>query len=130
MKRVRAFVCALAMGVVAAGAPAFAQTASGTLSGQVVDDTGGVLPGATGTRRCEDAGRQRVAVTDNMGRSAIAGLTQGRYVLTVSLGGFETLTREEVDTSNGAVPLRLVLKVSGLQDSIVVRGTARNVASS
>ncbi len=113
--------------VLAVTVAAYAQPAS--VSGQVVDETGGVLPGATVTLRDTAAGRERTAVTDNMGRFAMSGLVPGPYALTVTLSGFETLVREGV-TANGPAPLTLVMKVSSLRDSVVVRGTARNVASS
>ena len=96
----------------------------------MVDETGGVLPGATVTLRDAAAGRERVAVTDATGRFTIAGLAAGPYAVTVTLGGFETLTREAVQAGSQSEPLRMIMKVSSLQDSVVVRGTARNVASS
>src|SRR5262245_46290959 len=112
------------------GSPAFAQTASATISGQVVDETGGVLPGATVTLRDSAVGRERVAVTDNMGRFELAALVPGRYGISVSLSGFETLTREAVDAGTSIEPLRLTMRMSTLAESVVVRGTARNVANS
>ena len=111
-------------------APAFGQSPNATFSGQVVDDTGGVLPGATVTLRDAAAGRERVAITDTAGRFSIAGLAPGRYALKVTLAGFETLEREAVDVDGGDQPPRLVMNVSALQDSVVVRGTARNVDNS
>jgi TonB-dependent receptor len=68
-------------------------------------------------------------VTDPAGRFSIAGLTPGPYVVTATLAGFETLVVEAVQ-ANGPKPMTLVMKVSSLQDSVVVRGTARNVANS
>ena len=56
-------------------------------------------------------------------------LVPGQYVLTVSLPGFETLTREFVTAGADEPPLRLVLGLSSVQDSVVVRGTVLNYAN-
>ena len=124
----RLFIAVLAAVSILSGTRAFAQ-APATISGQVVDETGGVLPGATVTLRDAAAGRERSTVTDASGRFSITGLAAGPYAVTVTLSGFETLTREAVEV-NGATTVSLVMKVSSLKDSVVVRGTARTVANS
>jgi hypothetical protein len=121
-------VSTLVMLVTITALPGFAQTKAAAISGQVVDETGGALPGATVTVRDAASGRERVTQTDAAGRFSLAGLrSPGPYILTVELSGFSPLIREAVD-ANG--PLTLVMRVSSVTDSIVVRGTARNVASS
>lgn len=109
--------------------PVLAQGGAGVIRGQVVDETGGVLPGATVRVRDAATGRERIDVTDGAGRFEIPGLGPSSHVLTVTLSGFEPLTRESVDAARPDL-LTLVLQVSALSDSVVVRGTARNVASS
>lgn len=106
-----------------------AQSASATISGQVIDETGGVLPGASVMLRDAATGRERVAMTDATGRFSVAGLAPGPYAITVTLSGFDTLIREAVEANGRPVALTLVMKVSSLRDSVVVRGTARSVAS-
>jgi TonB-dependent receptor len=112
------------------GAPA-------TIAGQVVDETGGALPGATivirqtGVPAQTSQARERTVVSDGSGRFTLDGLQSGSYFLTATLAGFETLTKESVDVIGGqTLPLRLVMKVSALQDSVTVKGTAFNYASS
>src|SRR5262245_49564403 len=72
---------------------ALAQTIPATIAGQVNDETGGALPGATVTLRDARMTRERVVVTDAAGRFSADQLIPGSYTLTVQLGGFETLTR-------------------------------------
>jgi len=121
----------------AAGARAGAQPAAtqpadvGLVSGQVVDETGGVLPGATIVLRHAGDRRELTAFSDANGRFTVGPLAAGSYALIVTLAGFETLMRESIDIADGPMPpLRLVLKVSSLQDAVTVRGTAFNYASS
>src|SRR5262245_54894574 len=121
-------ILSLATILLAAGG-LYAQSASSMVAGQVVDQTGGVLPGASVTVRDASTGRERRTITDSSGRFTVSGLTPGTYALTIALSGFDTLVVEAVE-ANGPKPLTLVMKVSSLTESVVVRGTARNVANS
>lgn len=110
---------------------AYLQGVPGTISGQVADETGGVLAGVTIVLRDPMTGRERVIVSDSTGRFVADQLLPGSYTLTVTLSGFETLQQEAVDVADGGqTRLSLVLKVSSLQDSVIVRGSALNFASS
>ena len=121
-----ACLCAVA----SAGIFASGQSASAAITGQVVDETGGVLPGAAVILREAPTARERSAVTDASGRFTVTGLAAGSYALSVVLPGFTTLTNEAVEVTEGQTrSLNLVLKVSPLEDSVIVRGTARNYAS-
>ncbi|MDO8678178.1 MAG: carboxypeptidase-like regulatory domain-containing protein [Acidobacteriota bacterium] len=71
---------------------AAAQTTA-TLTGRVVDDSGGVLPGATITARHTQTGLQRSTVSDAQGRYTLASLTPGSYQVHVELSGFRPLQR-------------------------------------
>jgi TonB-dependent receptor len=106
-------------------------SAPGIITGQVVDETGGVLPGVTISVRHATIARELTAFTDGSGRFTVDRLLAGSYALTASLAGFETLTNESVLVVEGqTVSLALVMKVSTLADSVTVRGTAFNYASS
>src|SRR5262245_11223357 len=99
------------------------------VSAQVVDETGGALPGATVVLRDAAKGQERTLVTDAAGRFSTS-LLPGSYSVTISLSGFDTFSREALEVSEGrTVNERFVLKVSSLTDSVVVRGTALNYAS-
>jgi TonB-dependent receptor len=115
---------------VAAALPLFAQGAPATITGQLTDETGGRLPGATVTIRESRTGRERVVMTDGSGQFTAGGLPPGTYTLTATLEGFQTLERGAIDVGAAdTARLALSMRLSELRDSVVVRGTARNFAS-
>ena len=116
-----------------AGAPllAEAQTAPATITGQVADETGGLLPGVTVVLRESKTGRERVVSTDAAGRFVADQLVPGSYTIIASLPAFQDVERSAVDVGSGeTTQANLVLQLSGVRDSVVVRGTAANFASS
>ena len=74
---------------------ATAAAAQSSISGEVTDNTGGILPGVTveATSPAMIEGT-RVVFTDGSGRYSIVNLVPGSYDLTFSLGGFTTFVRE------------------------------------
>jgi TonB-dependent receptor len=108
-----------------------AQGTPATISGQIVDETGGLLPGVTVVLKDTKFGRERVVMTDGSGRFVADQLVPGSYTITASLAGFQELQRGAVDVGSGeTTQVTLALKVSSVSDSVVVRGTAFNFASS
>ncbi len=67
-----------------------------TLSGTVVDATGGVLPGATLTAVLEASGNTFEGVTDERGVYRIAARA-GLYRLTVAMPGFGNVNRQGIE---------------------------------
>jgi hypothetical protein len=76
-----AAVCALAI-------PAFAQGTNGVLEGQITDDQGLALPGASVTARNTDTGFSRSTTSDAAGSFRIPGLPIGPYEVKAELAGF------------------------------------------
>jgi hypothetical protein len=100
-------------------------TPTGTLLGQVVDQAGGALPGATVTARKEATGDTRSDVTDARGFYRLSNLVTGTYDLSVQLQGFKTAHKAGVDVE-AAVPLSLevILEVGAMSESITVDAEA------
>ena len=109
---------------------AAAQPAPAAIAGQVADETGGVLPGVAVTIRNEKTGGVRMVTTDARGEFAAGQLAPGSYTLIAALPGFQTLERAGIDVGSGQTTrVSLALRVSA-GDSVTVRGTALNFASS
>jgi hypothetical protein len=81
----------LAVTLAAVAVPAFAQPAqTGTISGEVQDSSGAILPGATVTITSQDRGFARETVTDANGRYVFPAVPIGLYRITATLQGFQT----------------------------------------
>ena len=113
----RMFVAALLTSLVVL--PASAQTLfQGRIDATVQDAQGGVVPGAT----VEIAGPSpQTQVADSAGEAHFLNLPPGQYSVTTSLSGFTTARIERVSVAAGtAVPLKIVLSVSGVAESVQV----------
>src|SRR5437870_9647554 len=81
--------------ILAAGTTAFAQ-GTGTFNGRVVDQGGGVIPGATVTATSTATGVTRATTTNENGLYSIPALPAGAYVLKAENAGFAASSREGV----------------------------------
>ena len=123
MKRNLLFVCLLVW-LLPAALFGQAQATTGVIQGEVVDQSGAVVPGATVEVRNLDTNFTRTLSTDNDGRFVFLQLPTGRYTLTVSKQGFSTVVQENFSLTVGqAIALSLTMKVSPTAERIVVTTT-------
>ncbi len=102
----------MGMGV---ASPVGAQIGAGALAGDVVDQAGAAVPGATVTVVAVDTNVSRTVVTRQDGAYSVQGLAPGFYRVRVELSGFRPLTREAVRLATGeTVRLDLQLALGGL----------------
>src|SRR5262245_11648486 len=94
-----------------------------SLSGQVVDTSGGVIPGADVKVRNNGTGAEFNTVSASDGGFTIPSLPGGTYSVTVSLMGFKTAVLNEV-TLNAAIPanVKVTLSVGTLEENVTVTG--------
>src|SRR5437868_2113914 len=117
-------LCLLMAAFVAAAGTARAQGSFFTsLSGTVVDSSGGVIPGADVKVKNTGTGAEFNAVSASDGGFTVPSLPGGAYSVTVSLMGFKTATLNEV-TLNAAIPatVKVVLSVGTLEENVTVTG--------
>src|SRR5688572_10831381 len=115
MKPFRAVIVCLAFVVLAALAPAYGQNVTtGTITGVVADQQGGVLPGATVTAVHEPTGTSYEGVTQGDGRFSLLNVrVGGPYQLVVALPGFRSETLNAVTVTLGEtteLPVKLLLQ--------------------
>jgi hypothetical protein len=106
------------------GASAYAQGSFFTsLSGTVVDSSGGVIPGANVKIRNNGTGEEVNTVSASDGGFNAPSLSGGVYTVTVTLMGFKTATLNSV-TLNAAVPatVKVTLQVGALEENVTVVG--------
>ncbi len=103
----------------------FAQTAqTSTLVGTVTDATGGVLPDATLIVSSPQLiGGSRTETSDRQGAFRVAQLTPGVYEIAAALGGFRSVTRQNIWLPAGATMIvDLQLEIAGVAGSVSVTG--------
>lgn len=111
-----------------AGLPSFALAQGGvssSITGTVVDTSGGVLPGAD-VVATNNATRETLrAVTTSEGTFTIPAVSQGTYTVSVSLMGFKTIILNDVAV-NAGVPasVKAVLDVGALAETVTVEAAS------
>src|SRR6186713_1536306 len=129
MKRWSNGVWALLALLALSAAPAFAQgggaSSTGSISGEVKDAQGGVLPGVTVIATSPAQIGQLTAVTNEAGIYRFPAVPPGEYRLAYELAGFQSSVRDGLRVTLGAnTQVNLVLNVATLQESVTVSGAS------
>lgn len=95
------------------------ETPHGELAGVVLDVSGGPLPGARIVCKNEASGVEVSAETDAQGAFSMQGLAGGRYLLSASLDGFQTVTVTIPSLPSRKLELILPLQ-KNLQEEVTV----------
>ena len=95
-----------------------------SVSGRVVDSSGGVVQGAHVTARQTDTNRTRIADTDAEGRYRFAYLSVGPYEIAVQRQGFADVTRRLTLTVGAAFELPVTLQIGASETNVTVTGEA------
>lgn len=104
----------LCLGLVAG--PALAQSATGSITGRIIDAQGEGLPGVTILVQ----GTTKGAATDVSGSFTISDVPAGTYTVTASSVGMSTARQEVTVTAGGAATVNVTLKEDATQLSEVV----------
>ncbi|HMF93809.1 MAG TPA: carboxypeptidase-like regulatory domain-containing protein, partial [Vicinamibacterales bacterium] len=109
--------------------PSFGQGGTtSTLSGVVVDASGGVIPGADVVAKHDATGVTNSAVTNSEGAFSFPALNTGSYTVTVTLQGFKTYQANDVVLTSGAgASIRAVLQVGTLEEQVLVSSASEIV---
>ena len=100
---------------------ALAQESRGTVTGTVVDQSKGVIPGATVTVTNVAMGTSVTAITNETGFFQASYLIPGLYKIAVELSGFKKLVREGIEVRVGdRMQLELALEVGGAEEAVTV----------
>lgn len=103
----------------------FAQSSLGSISGNVVDASGGAVPGAAVSVRNVDTGASRTATSGVTGGFTFPQLLPGTYAVAGELAGFSPAKVTNVTVSvGGDTTVKLVLEPAGVQASVTVSSEA------
>jgi hypothetical protein len=103
------------------GTTAFGQGTSASLTGQVTDNSGAVVPGATVTATNTDTSLAQTATTNGEGIYLIAPLPPGHYKLIVEGRGFERYVQTGIELSVSVNSTQdVVLKTGSVQETVTV----------
>src|SRR6266550_5082557 len=121
MMKIRRLLTCLASVVliVAFSTASFAQGRA-TLRGQISDEFGASIVGATVTLT-DASGAQKTATTNADGAYSFAGLAPGKYKVHATAAGFATSEDAEVDVSAARRdPLNISLKIASIESQVKV----------
>jgi len=114
------FVVTLALGL-ASSVWGQAQISSGTVQGDVLDEKGGSVAGATVEAKNLATNFVQTEMTNTDGHFAFLSLAPGRYTLTITKAGFATVLQENVNLTVGqTMSIPVTMKVSSVAQQIVV----------
>jgi len=99
---------------------AFGQSANGSLSGTIQDQTKAVVPSAKVTVKHIDTNSEKMTLTNSTGIYSFLSLQPGQYKIVVELSGFKKIEQTvRVDVS-GQVGLNFTLEPATREDSVAV----------
>jgi hypothetical protein len=100
-----------------------AQEQTGVLVGTVMDTDGAFLPGVTVEARSASQPGVATAITDEVGRFRLIGLSPGTYQVTFRLPGFQTLIREGILVRLGRTfSLEVTISQATMEEEVTVIG--------
>ena len=106
-----------------------AQTDTASISGTVLDASGGAVNGAIVNAESLSTGAKRSATTSNSGVYALTALPLGHYKVTISAPGFQVYTWEDVQLQVGQNrTLDAQMQVEAVGASVTVNETASDLA--
>ena len=114
------FVLTFALGLASPGW-AQSQITAGSVEGNVLDEKGGSVAGATVEAKNLATNFVQTETSGTDGHFAFLSLAPGRYTLTISKTGFATIVQENVNLTVGqTITIPVTMKVSSVAQQIVV----------
>ena len=119
-------LCLLTLGLVQNG---LAQQRAGSLRGQVLDELGGAIVGASVTA-IDATGKEKSVVTNDSGTYTINGLAPGKYTVRVINAGFAMYENTEVEVVAGkAQAVDITLKVAIEEQKVTIAADSRELST-
>ena len=102
--------------------------ANSSLAGVVVDQSGGVIPGADVTVKNDATGAEAHSITAENGTFFIPALSAGTYTATVSVPNFkQSITKNIVLVVGVPSNIRITMQIGGVTETVTVTAGAEVV---
>jgi hypothetical protein len=112
-----------------AAVPAFSQgNPTGTISGHIVDASGGALPGVTVTAGSPALQGVHVTTSTQNGDYLLPFLAAGDYSITFELQGFRTVKVQQGVAAAQTYPVNMTLAISPINETVEVVGKAESIS--
>ncbi len=120
----------LSLIMVLCAATALAQQNNGSLRGQILDEFGGAIVGAS-VVVIDAKGAQHTATTNDQGMYVVNSLPAGRYTVRVATPGFASYENAEVAVTagRGNEPLNIILKVTIEEQKVTIESDDRTLST-
>ena len=102
---------------------------TGTISGTIEDEIGGVLPGVTVTATATGTGGARTTVSDGQGRYEFARVPAGRYEVRGALPGFGGDAATVTVSAGGSATVDMSLSIAPLAETVTVMRTNQDLST-
>jgi len=111
----------VAVAVLCCPSSSWAQAATASIYGDILDQQGAAVVGARVTITNPATDFSRTTASDSVGRYQFVGLVPGVYSLKVELAGFKTATRDDLQLLvNTVTRLNITLQVGAVTETVVV----------
>lgn len=111
--------------------PAFSQAATGSISGEVRDSSGAVVPGVEVTLTNQETGQVKSKVSSDAGTYSFPSLLPGMYTLKASLPGFQSYVARDIKVNvNVNYTVNVKLEVGQVSQEVVVTAGTELIAKS
>ena len=111
--------------ILLAAASASAQAVKGSLVGNIVDGSGGALPGVGVTITEVNTNIASTTTTNESGYYVFSNLKDGTYRVVSELSGFKRVIREGVEVPvNSTVRVDMKLEIGAIEESVTVVGSS------
>ena len=104
-----------------------AQTATGTITGTVADESGAVVPGATVTITQKSTGNARTLTTNTEGLYSAPSLLAGDYEVRAEMQGFRTLVRDAQVLAGSDTTVNFAMTLGATREVVTVEAATAQI---
>ena len=126
----RLLAAVVAVAALFAPAAIFAQQTESRITGRVLDESKGAMPGVTVTVTSKQTGALRTTVSGGDGEYAVTNLGPGTYTVVFELSGFANQTREVLLGVGQFENVDVVMGIATVTESVEVTNPARSPSCS